>query len=521
MSFALPVSAVRPLNKLSGSSSNTRLQDPHKIGYPDGWKTGPTQKWYDDQPSKRFTHLQYRKEREAPFYHEFIVAELDNGTVCRFDRRGDVQTRANAFTLDGITAEDTAHVISMSEKHYTDINTKSDQLLRIHFPKGQDLLTILAICYGVQKDESASAYTLTKYNCYFLSWTIITATARRTVDWALLGKETTRWEDLVKTTIEGLSTDSSTMGRLKASVRSAISIARKSDTSNADIVPFIGSSYLISTLRQALVNTRQDIQKSLGDLILRSRVDPAIRSISKLSSQAAAQEAARSHAGQAARDAAMEAVIESMWRNILSSENGGQLWEDQCKATESCVWQAANAAAGADADPEPEPETTGEEATGPKNWEVAWDAAWAESWNSSSSNGRARSNSTSGDDSSKDGISSRARAAWRKAWNEALEANKQYVDLVSDGVANYVNKNLPESMPEVLKIDTSVPSKIRAVMQSSGTVQTNSQLQVYIENRIGEHCQRLANMGMVQHLASRAEIEDTMGRVWMSTASLN
>lgn len=518
MSFTLPVSAVRPLNKLSGSSSNTRLQKPHKIGYPNGWKTGPTQEWYDSQPSKRFTHLQYRKEREAPFYHEFIVAELENKTVCRFDRRGDVQTRANAFTLDGITAEDTAHVISPIEDHYADINNKSDQLLRIHFPKGQDLLTILAICYGVQKDDAASAYTLTKYNCYFLSWTIITATARRTVDWALLGKETSRWEDLVETTIKGLSSDSTPMSRLKAGVRTALTLARKSDAANADTIPFIGSSYLISTLRQALVNTRQDIQKSLGDLILRTRVEPAIRTISKISSQTAAQEAARSHAGQAARDAAMEAVIESMWRNILSSENGGQLWEDQCKTAESCVWQAANAAASADA--EPEPETPGEEDTGPKNWERAWDAAWAESWNSESSNEGARSNSTS-DDSARDDISNRAKSAWRQAWIDAREANEQYVDLVSNGVAEYVNKNLPESMPEVLKIDTSAQSKLRAVFQSFEPDKTNTELQTYIQKRIGEHCQRLANMGMVQHLASRAEIEDTMGRVWVSTASLD
>jgi hypothetical protein len=243
------------------------------------------------------------------------------------------------------------------------------------------------------------------------------------------------------------------MSRLKASMRAAISIARKNDTTETDFVPFIGSSYLISTLRQALVNTRQDIQKSLGDLILRTRVDQAIRTISKSSSQTAAQEAARSYAGQAARDAAMEAVIESMWRNILSSENGGQLWEDQCKATESSVWQAANAAVSADA--EPEPETQGEEDTGPKNWERAWDAAWKEGWDSDALDGRARSNSR-GDDSSKEDISSRAKAAWRKAWVDARTANEQYVELVSDGVAEYVNKNLPESMPEVLKIDTSV-----------------------------------------------------------------
>ncbi|KAG9086584.1 hypothetical protein FRC07_013050, partial [Ceratobasidium sp. 392] len=174
----LPASCVPSGNTLSGSSSNTRLQAPHKIGYPKGWRTGETEKWYKSQPTTKFTHLQYRKELEQPFFHEYIVIELDNDTVCRFDRRGDVTTRAHAFTLEGVTAEDTAHVIQKHETHYAAINNNSDMLLRIHFPNGLDLLTILAICYGVQKDDETRAYTLTRYNCYFLSWIIITGTAR-------------------------------------------------------------------------------------------------------------------------------------------------------------------------------------------------------------------------------------------------------------------------------------------------------------------------------------------------------
>ncbi|KAG8698626.1 hypothetical protein FRC09_007124, partial [Ceratobasidium sp. 395] len=114
MSFAktgsfLPTSLVPSANNCLGSSWNNRIQDPHKIGYPKGWRTGDTEKWYKDQPTKKFTHLQYRKERDGPFYHEYIVLELDNGSVCRFDRRGDVATRAGAFTFEGMTAEDTAH----------------------------------------------------------------------------------------------------------------------------------------------------------------------------------------------------------------------------------------------------------------------------------------------------------------------------------------------------------------------------------------------------------------------------
>ncbi|KAG9105090.1 hypothetical protein FRC07_009641, partial [Ceratobasidium sp. 392] len=77
------------------------------------------------------------KERAGPFFHEFIVVELDNNTVCRFDRRDDPRTRANTFTVDGITAEDTAHVIQKHEVHYANIDKTSDLLLRIHIPQGE------------------------------------------------------------------------------------------------------------------------------------------------------------------------------------------------------------------------------------------------------------------------------------------------------------------------------------------------------------------------------------------------
>lgn len=449
-------------NGFSGSSAS-RTQVPHKIGYPDGWKTGETHEWYQSQPSTTFKYLQYRKERESPFYAEYIVAELDNDTVCRFDRRGDLNTRANAFTVEGITAEDTAHVIDKKkgidlkdDPDYKVITDKSDLLLRVHFPKGQDLLTILGICHSIQNDTDARAFNLTKFNCYFLSWMIITATARRTMDWALLGEEAHRWEDLVKTTIEGLSVVSDPDACFETPTRSTLGLRRKGDKHirpNADAIRFIGSSYLISTLRQALINTRTDIQKSLGEQIFGSTVEPAIRRISKIASTEAAQKAARSHAGQAARDIAMKQFIELAWRTILS-ENGGQLWENQCKVTENSVWWAADAAADADMDTEMQAGSMKEE-KGAQAWELAWDKAWEVGWNSNLLKGKERSTSTN-DGSLKLDISSHAKKAWRKAWIEAYQANNQYIPLVVDGIATYVNKSLPKSSSEVLRIDMRV-----------------------------------------------------------------
>ncbi|KAG8794398.1 hypothetical protein FRC12_024725 [Ceratobasidium sp. 428] len=508
MSFAktgsfLPASLVPSANNCLGSSWNNRIQDPHKIGYPKGWRTGDTEKWYKDQPTKKFTHLQYRKERDAPFYHEYIVLELDNNTVCRFDRRGDVATRAGAFTFEGMTAEDTAHVIQKKEEHYANIEAKSDMLLRIHFPDGQDLLTVLAVCYGVQKDDHTRAYTLTRYNCYFLSWIIITATARRTVDWALLSKDTNKWEELVRTTIEGLNTKQSSIGdRVKEKARALF--GQNDDTrrsSGLDSLPFVGATYLISTLRKALFSTRSTMQQSLGQLILQKTVEPAMRQISYESAEHAAGEAARNHASQAARDAAMEAVIETMWRKILASENGGQLWEDLCKAAEAAVLKAAAAAADADeeSDEQPVPEN------GSMKWEIAWDKAWSDSW---------KKPSADVEDGVKQ-ISMRAKEAWFTAWEEACNANEEYVPLVSEGVAEFVIKNLPDSLPEVLKIDMAgTKPKLHALFAALSSDPKNSKLQEYIEGQIKDLCQRARTVGITQ---TPEEIEEAMRRVWVET----
>ncbi|KAG9120731.1 hypothetical protein FRC07_003652 [Ceratobasidium sp. 392] len=386
--------------------------------------------------------------------------------------------------------------------------------LRIHFPNGQDLLTVLAVCYGVQKDDETRAYTLTRYNCYFLSWIIITATARRTVDWALLSKDTNIWEELVRTTIEGLNTEQSGLGsRIRAGARSVFGLGRKDDSgpsSGLDSLPFVGATYLISTLRKALFGTRASIQQSLGQLLLQSTVEPSMRQISQESAERAASEAARNHAGQAARDAAMEAVIETMWRTILASDNGGQLWEDQCKATEEAMWKAASAAADVyEADDSPEVEGA------PEKWEKAWDEAWNDSWKKTS---KAQSRSKeSVSDSDRDNISMRAKEAWYQAWLEAWEANASYVPLVSKGVADYVTKNLPDSEPEVLKIDMGTQSKIHAMVAALSSEPKNSKLQEYIRTRVSELCQRARNVGFNQ---TPAEIEEAMRRVWVETVKV-
>ncbi|QRW01058.1 hypothetical protein RhiLY_00055 [Ceratobasidium sp. AG-Ba] len=512
MSFARPYgSLIDSGNRLLGSSSNHRLQAPHKVGYPDGWRTGPTEEWYSGQQNKTFDYLEYRKEREAPFYHEFIVVRLTSDQVCRFDRRGDVNTRANAFTFEGITAEDTAHVIHTSEPVYTNMIKESDSLLEMRFDKKQDLLTILGICYGVQKDDHTRAYTLTKYNCYFLCWVIITATARRMVDWPGLSRESDKWEALVRTTINGLNSESSSLGekikdqtgrfvgRFKAEAKSSLS---------TEATPFAGMSYLTSTLRKALFSTRSDIQKLLGELILQTTIYDPVREIVNKSAEKAAAEAARSHAKQAARDAAMDAVVETMWRFILASQNGGQMWEDQSKAAEDAVWKAASAAAEADS------QVQGD--AGTSNWEKAWDSAWTESWSRQNSNGPSQSSETAGA-AEQSTISLRAKEAWRTAWTEALQANHEYVPRIKEGVTKYVKEQLPDFKANSLDMTVHELGLVEYLKSlKNGSNKTNSGLQDCIQKRIASHCVRVRNVGVFQ---DASEIEEAMRRVWVQALS--
>ncbi|KAG8684450.1 hypothetical protein FRC11_012087 [Ceratobasidium sp. 423] len=534
--------AMGSLNKLSGSSFIHRSQPPHEISFKDGWRKGPTQAWYEAQlaPDKStiFHYLEYRKERESPFYHEFIVAELDNGTVCRFDRRGDITNhvnRVNVFIGEPIPAEDTAQVIDKSTDDYFFVCANSHLLLKMHFPQGQNLLTLLAICYGIQKNKNTQSYSLTRYNCYFFSWMMVIGIARHTINWELLTEDHFLWDKLVASATKSLEEHSRHLEHFKRTTSATFGTKNK----NASLPGhFIGSPYLIKALRKALGEARGQILKALSELVFESTVEKAMFDLAETSAQRAANQAARSHATHAARDAAMEAVIEAMWRDIIASPEGENLWESTCRLAEECVRNASAAAAEAAGqsrriiiiqveNPVPEAGTPNPAADGgeaapapPTKWETAWDASWEETWSSGNESGTQRSNTTGSrsDDPSKTSISDRAKASWFKAWEDACQANEQYVPLISRGVADYVTNNLPPALPEVLTYQTNpnvLKSMINALVPADNS--SNTKLQEWVKNRIQDHCQRLFRMWA--KLPNRAEFEDTMGVVWISALS--
>ncbi|EUC63462.1 hypothetical protein RSOL_491370 [Rhizoctonia solani AG-3 Rhs1AP] len=140
--------------------------------------------WYNHQGhNTRFTLLEYRKDKEGRFKHEFIVVRLNSTTICRFDRRASDDERGYALHDEGAPAEDSAHVLSSFETEYQELLQKTEVLLSIKLPRGEDLRTILAICRGIQTHARAATYSLMRYNCYFFSWMIVAGIARRTYNW--------------------------------------------------------------------------------------------------------------------------------------------------------------------------------------------------------------------------------------------------------------------------------------------------------------------------------------------------
>ncbi|KAG8707196.1 hypothetical protein FRC09_001970 [Ceratobasidium sp. 395] len=476
-------SFVPSLNTSLGSSGG-HAQGPHKLDFTYGWghENCPTYQWYMAQPTTTFNCLQYRKVTNSALHHEFIVAELNNDTLCRFDRMGVTDGRGEVLYGNGIEALDTAQVISKADREAKEIELSSELLLRVYFPEGQDLSTILAACHGISVDERAGRYSLMRFNCYFLSWTILITTARRTVDWSNVIREPKLWDELVTSSISYLPTSSD---RSKSDPGSMLRrILKANEPTPNEIPPFTGAAYLTETLRKSLIDTRWELSRTLDELVLQSTADKAMNELTQERLRNTANDAARKHAYHAARDAALEAVVETMWQQVFSDPNAGKAWEAASRENERRVRDAAEAAATID---------LGEGLEG-EGWENAWDMIW-------------------GRDDASGLISNRAKRAWKDAWTKACVVNEIYLPRISHNLSSYVTDNIPDSSFDKLKVEKPGALKFRP------TVMTNASLQEYIQGRIDDHCKKVANAGVAKTAVSRSEIQDAMQRIWRSSMS--
>ena len=140
--------------------------------------------WYNSHKSQSSTlidKMQLRKDLQNPYYHEYIVVFTRGGRAYRVDRRPDRNAPFDTIMKQGCMAYDTIEAVG--PRSLKRLETMSDCVVEFNWQGEQttDLLLVLAICFGIREDKQAKQYTLQRYNCYFLSWTIVMITLRNTV----------------------------------------------------------------------------------------------------------------------------------------------------------------------------------------------------------------------------------------------------------------------------------------------------------------------------------------------------
>lgn len=179
-------------------SSNTNQNGHVSVAFPFDWNTrrGPIFDWYEKQPCKRFESIQHRQNQDAPFFHQFLLIRLTDGSLCRVERLGD-GIQLDAIRKTGSLAHDLMETFTPDAYEIFVHDKPSDLIAEIRFPHEFDLMEVLAIYYSIQRDNRTRWYTLQRFNCYFLCWTILAVLARHLVDWQETFSTAT-WTDTVE-----------------------------------------------------------------------------------------------------------------------------------------------------------------------------------------------------------------------------------------------------------------------------------------------------------------------------------
>ncbi|KAG8718113.1 hypothetical protein FRC09_013136 [Ceratobasidium sp. 395] len=167
----------------SGSSDRSRL---FTMRFHSRWghESCPVMEWYSQQrqSSTRFRSIEHRRNVEGPFYHEFLLLKLTDGAICRVERTGE-GSRTNALRYIGCTAHDLIQWFSEADYTLFSVKSPSEPIGEVYLGREFDILDVLAVCYSIQHLKSCRAYTLQRYNCYFLCLTVLVVLSRRVASW--------------------------------------------------------------------------------------------------------------------------------------------------------------------------------------------------------------------------------------------------------------------------------------------------------------------------------------------------
>ncbi|KAG8692318.1 hypothetical protein FRC08_009859, partial [Ceratobasidium sp. 394] len=161
--------------------------------------------WYDQQckSSTRFRSIEHRRNVDGPFFHEFLLLKLMDGAICRVERMGE-GSRTDAIRLTGCTAHDL--IQWFIESDYDKFSEKCPSMLiaKVDLCQDFDILDVLAICYSIQNTKACRAYTLQRYNCYFLCLTVIAMLTRRVASWETM-VTSDDWNSCISSSLDQLS----------------------------------------------------------------------------------------------------------------------------------------------------------------------------------------------------------------------------------------------------------------------------------------------------------------------------
>ncbi|KAG8709738.1 hypothetical protein FRC08_018104 [Ceratobasidium sp. 394] len=167
----------------------------------------PVEVWYQTQcnrsleqrstGSTRFSVIQHRRTREPPFFHEFLIIILADGSLYRMERTG-VGLNADALGGSGCTARDIIEWFSKEGYEEFIQERPSDLIAEVTFPCEFDVLDVLEICYRIQhgNKQYGRNYSLQCFNCYFFCCAVLSVLARRFADQQMTESSKDQGEEL-------------------------------------------------------------------------------------------------------------------------------------------------------------------------------------------------------------------------------------------------------------------------------------------------------------------------------------
>ncbi|CAE7230168.1 unnamed protein product [Rhizoctonia solani] len=464
------------------------------------------QAWYNYQGAKtRFTRLEYRKVKHGQIKHEFIVVHLSNTTICRFDRRPQDKERGSAFLDEGAPAEDSAHVLSSFETEYGDLTRETEVLLTISLPHGEDLGFILTICEAIQTHGEAVAYNLMRYNCYFFSWMIVAAVARRTYDWETVVLSKAGWDDILQTSFghvfsaKNIRSPARGVGMRERFDRTVkrLGLYRASPVS-------IGSFEAhIETFRNALLitysNLHGNLQQMLQTLLLRSQLGSALRKELNLMEPSGFLSAKLAVTLNQVELPCPRRFNVIPCRGLCS-----------CSKPRKVLTDASRAAAEILSAPK-YPGGSGTNNAREEPWRDAWRDAWRAVYdNREYPRYASQFFSKEWAETNMDP----AMKQWKNAWDEAGALSAQYTTTITQTIATTMMAQLTDVDPEQLMFGDNAHNQYRKCFSSS---EGPPSLQEFIRSRMQDHFEMVDRFGFGSFQELITTAEEAMCDIWVAS----